>query len=128
MAGLPEGIEFCMAIEDYSDEMNNICLHKEESVIVLDKLSFPGMYKVLKFHSDGSSGDEIWVPENILQRKTSTAEITLAKGKLSLFNRCTCFFLDIQVSLFTTRGIRRAKCWMFEEPFVNNGSLGPRVR
>ena len=85
MAGLPEGIEFCMAIEDYSDEMNNICLHKEESVIVLDKLSFPGMYKVLKFHSDGSSGDEIWVPENILQRKTSTAEITLAKGKLSLF-------------------------------------------
>ena len=71
-----------MAVEDYTDDMNNICLHKEESVVVLDKVSLPGMYKVVKLRSDGSRGDDIWVPESILQRKKSTAEIILSSGEL----------------------------------------------
>lgn len=71
-----------MAIEDYSDDMNNICLFKEESVVILDKVSFPGMYKVVKLRSDGSRGDEMWVPESILERKKSTAEISLSPGEL----------------------------------------------
>ena len=78
-----------MAIADYSDDMNNICLHKEESVVVLDKVSFPGMYKVVKLQSDGSRGDEMWVPENILQRKKSTAEVFLPAGELCLNDVCT---------------------------------------
>ena len=35
------------------------------------------MYKVVRFRSDGSRDDEIWVPSSVLQRKKSTAEIII---------------------------------------------------
>ena len=73
----PKEVEFSVALQDYRDELNNICLQKEESVVVLDRVSRPGMYKVVRFQSDGSRGDEVWVPSTVLQRKKSTAEIIM---------------------------------------------------
>lgn len=74
---IPKEVEFCVALEDYRDELNNICLRKEETVLVLDRMSRPGMYKVVRFRSDGSKGDEVWVPSTVLKCKKSTAEIIL---------------------------------------------------
>ena len=73
----PKEVEFCVALQDYRDDLNNICLQKEETVLVLDRVSRPGMYRVVRFRSDGSRGDEVWVPSTILQRKKSTAEIIM---------------------------------------------------
>lgn len=73
----PKEVEFCVALQDFRDELNNICLQKEDIVLVLDRVSRPGMYKVVRFRSDGSRGDEIWVPSSLLRRKKSTAEIIL---------------------------------------------------
>lgn len=75
---MPVGVEMCVAIEDYEDELGE--LKREESVLVVDKLSRPGMYKVVKLRGDGSQGDEMWVPSKILKRKTSTAEVTMKGG------------------------------------------------
>ena len=73
----PKEVEFCVALEDCRDDLNNICLRKEETVLVLDKVSRPGMYRVVRFRSDGSKGDEVWVPSTALKRKKSTAEIIM---------------------------------------------------
>ena len=74
---IPKEVEFYVALEDYRDELNNICLQKEETVLVLDRMSRPGMYKVVRFRSDGSKGDEVWAPSTVLKRKKSTAEIIM---------------------------------------------------
>lgn len=76
--GMPEGIEMCVAVEDYEDELGD--LKREESVLVLDKVSRSGMYKVLKIQPDGSHGDELWVPSKILQRRTSRMEVNIKGG------------------------------------------------
>ncbi|KAJ7353789.1 Rho guanyl-nucleotide exchange factor [Desmophyllum pertusum] len=78
--GTPKEVEFYVALQDYRDGHNNICLRKEETVLVLDRLSRPGMYKVVRLHADGSNDNEIWVPSKILQRKKSTAEIIMPAG------------------------------------------------
>ena len=80
MASTPKEVEFCIALEDYRDDHNNICLRKGETVFVLDRVSHPGMYKVVKLLADGSQGDEILVPATVLQRKKSTAEIIMPAG------------------------------------------------
>ena len=77
----PGTIDVFVAIEDYVDEMNNLCLRKDELVVVLDRASHPGMWYVVKLRPDGSKGDEIWVPAKILRRRKSTDAITLAPGK-----------------------------------------------
>lgn len=69
-----------MALEDYRDDHNNILLRKEETVVVLDRLSRPGMYKVVRLLADGSKDNEIWVPSAVLHRKKSTAEIIMPAG------------------------------------------------
>jgi len=76
--GMPSGIEMCVAVEDYEDELGD--LKREESVLVLDNLSRSGMSKVVKIHPDGSHGAELWVPSKILQRRTSRMEITMKGG------------------------------------------------
>lgn len=76
--GMPEGIELCVAIEDYEDEVGD--LKREQSVLVLDKVSRSGMYKVVKIHPDGSHGDTLWVPSKILQRRTSRMQVQMKGG------------------------------------------------
>lgn len=77
MTETPKEIEFFVALQDYRDDLNNICLEKEETVLVVDRVSRPGMYKVVRFRSDGSRGDEVWVPSSVLRRKKSTAEVIM---------------------------------------------------
>lgn len=83
-APTPKEVEFCIALEDYRDDHNNICIRKEETVVVLDRVSHPGMYKVVKLLADGSRGNEIWVPVTVLQRKKSTAEIIMPAGNMQV--------------------------------------------
>lgn len=80
--GTPKEVEFYVALEDYRDDHNNILLRKEETVVVLDRLSRPGMFKVVRLLADGSKDNEIWVPSTVLQRKKSTAEIILPAGNI----------------------------------------------
>lgn len=80
--GTPKEVEFYVALEDYRDDHNNILLRKEETVVVLDRLSRPGMFKVVRLLADGSKDNEIWVPSTVLQRKKSTAEIIMPAGNI----------------------------------------------
>lgn len=82
-------MEFYVALEDYRDDHNNICLRKEETVVVLDRLSHPGMYKVVRLLADGSKDNEIWVPSSVLQRKKSTAEIIMPAGNTFMLKKRT---------------------------------------
>lgn len=50
-------------------------------MVVLDRVSRPGMYKVVRLLADGSKDNEIWVPATVLQRKKSTAKIIMPAGK-----------------------------------------------
>ena len=85
--GTPKEVEFFVALEDYRDDHNNICLQKNETVVVLDRLSRPGMYKVVRLLADGSKGNEIWVPSTVLQRKKSTAEVIMPAGNTWILNK-----------------------------------------
>ena len=80
--GTPKEVEVYVALEDYRDDHNNILLRKEETVVVLDRLSRPGMFKVVRLLADGSKDNEIWVPSTALQRKKSTAEIIMPAGNI----------------------------------------------
>ena len=73
----PKEVELCVTLQDYRDDLNNICLKKGETVLVVDRFSRQGMYKVVKFRPDGSRGDEVWIPPYVLQRKRSKAEIVI---------------------------------------------------
>lgn len=73
----PKEVELCVTLQDYRDDLNNICLKKGETVLVVDRVSRQGMYKVVKFRSDGSRGDEVWIPPYVLQHKKSTTEILI---------------------------------------------------
>ena len=77
MTETPKEVEFFVALQDFRDDLNNICLEKEETVLVVDRVSRPEMCKVVRFRSDGSRGDEVWVPSSVLQRKKSTSEIIM---------------------------------------------------
>ena len=80
--GTPKEVEVFVALEDYRDDHNNILLRKDDTVVVLDRLSRPGMYKVVRLLEDGSKDKEIWVPSTVLQRKKSTAEIIMPAGNI----------------------------------------------
>ena len=81
---LPEPIEIFVALEDYTDDMNNICLRKDEPVAVLDKVSQPDLYHVVKLRPDGSRGNELWVPPKVLERRKSLPEAGVSPGKAPL--------------------------------------------
>ena len=86
----PKEMELCVALKDYRDDLNNICLRKEETVLVLDRLSRPGMYHVVRLHADGSRGEDMWVPSRLLQRKKSTAEIIRPAGNVFITHSSFC--------------------------------------
>lgn len=56
-------------------------------MVVLDRLSHPGMYKVVRLLADGSKDNEIWVPSTVLQRKKSTAEIIMPAGNAVMLEK-----------------------------------------
>lgn len=59
--GILKEVEFYVVLEDYRDDYNNILFRKEEIVVVLDRLSRFGMFKVVRLLVDGFKDNEIWV-------------------------------------------------------------------